>query len=301
MASLLLALSLAVVVLDLPWPLELFEHFLPQYLLVGLLITLGLAMQRRRRFALVALASVAVNGAALAPWGSAPQAVAASGLPASRLSVLSINVNANNQDPTALLALIRERRPQLVFVLELTPGMARRLAPLADDYPVQIKAPREDGFGIGLYSRIPLERYWVDAADDWGFPFIQVDLRLEDKPMRVIATHPPPPMSPEQYRIRQLHFDQLARIARGVSRPIVLVGDFNTTPWSSASLQLEQASGLVNTRRGQGLLPSWPSPLAPLGIPIDQALVSPGVRIEAVRMLASVGSDHLPLLVDLSL
>ena len=41
--------------------------------------------------------------------------------------------------------------------------------------------------------------------------------------------------------------------------------------------------------------------LPPLGIPIDQCLVSRGIQVANVRTGNDVGSDHLPLIVDLAI
>ena len=60
-------------------------------------------------------------------------------------------------------------------------------------------------------------------------------------------------------------------------------------------------SGLHDCARGFGLARSWPAQFAPLGIRIDHCLVSrewESVRVDIGRAL---GSDHLPVIAELSL
>lgn len=83
--------------------------------------------------------------------------------------------------------------------------------------------------------------------------------------------------------------------------PVVLLGDFNATPWSCAYRRL----GRRLTDAGR-LAPKRPGPTFPSRFPIlrlDHVFVGEGIsveRVEAVRMpLARVASDHLPLLAEI--
>lgn len=83
--------------------------------------------------------------------------------------------------------------------------------------------------------------------------------------------------------------------------PIVVVGDLNVTIWSVYYQKMIQLSGLLNTRAGFGILPTYSvvSPRIPwLSIRIDHSLVSSDVKVQDVRTGAYIGSDHLPLITD---
>ncbi|MFA7237966.1 MAG: hypothetical protein WC058_13970, partial [Phycisphaeraceae bacterium] len=56
---------------------------------------------------------------------------------------------------------------------------------------------------------------------------------------------------------------------------------------------------LLNARQGFGIQASWPDNLRPLRIPIDHCLLRGLMDVLDCRVLRSVGSDHLPLRVDL--
>jgi endonuclease/exonuclease/phosphatase (EEP) superfamily protein YafD len=82
----------------------------------------------------------------------------------------------------------------------------------------------------------------------------------------------------------------------------MVLGDLNTTSWSPYFRDLVADSGLLDSRRGFGVEPSWPSFGLPLlRIPIDHGLVSPAVSVLDRRIGPAAGSDHLPLVIDFAL
>ena len=60
------------------------------------------------------------------------------------------------------------------------------------------------------------------------------------------------------------------------------------------------ASGLHDSSQGRGPLPTWPADSPLLRIPLDHCFHSGDVRILAKRPGPDIGSDHLPLIIDLA-
>ena len=71
------------------------------------------------------------------------------------------------------------------------------------------------------------------------------------------------------------------------------------TPWSPYFRRLLDDGALHDASRGRGPAPTWPVGLGPMRIPIDHCLHSDGVVVTDRRTGPGVGSDHLPLIVDL--
>ena len=62
-----------------------------------------------------------------------------------------------------------------------------------------------------------------------------------------------------------------------------------------------KTGGLRNARSGFGILPTWPTFMPVLYIPIDHCLVTKEIDIIKLRTGRNVGSDHLPLIADLAI
>ncbi len=72
--------------------------------------------------------------------------------------------------------------------------------------------------------------------------------------------------------------------------PLVIMGDLRT---------LTGRTGPCDSRAGFGLQASFPVDLPILRIPIDHVLVRCTIGIRDRRIARDVGSDHLPVIVDL--
>jgi endonuclease/exonuclease/phosphatase (EEP) superfamily protein YafD len=82
---------------------------------------------------------------------------------------------------------------------------------------------------------------------------------------------------------------------------LLIAGDFNLTPWSEYFSDALEQSGLHDAALGFGLARSWPAQFAPAGIRIDHCLLSRHWRSQSTSIGPDLGSDHLPLVADVSL
>lgn len=77
-------------------------------------------------------------------------------------------------------------------------------------------------------------------------------------------------------------------------------GDLNFTAWSPIYGELESDTGLISAAPSNGYRPIWSTYPAILRVPIDHRLLSEGLKIERIRTSPDIGSDHLPLIVDIA-
>lgn len=158
--------------------------------------------------------------------------------------------------------------------------------------------PREDNFGVALYSRYPLARSEIRQIGEAAVPSVIAEVELPDGPVTVIATHPLPPDGPENSRLRNEQLARLPGIVKQMRSPVLLLGDLNATPWSFHFKQLLRRSGLRDSSQGRGVQGTWPTYLPVLLIPIDHCLYTAGVHVVGRGTGPRVGSDHYPLVVD---
>jgi endonuclease/exonuclease/phosphatase (EEP) superfamily protein YafD len=79
----------------------------------------------------------------------------------------------------------------------------------------------------------------------------------------------------------------------------IVIGDMNTTDGSPLFSDFVLATGLRDSRLGFGRQPSWPT-FSPYRIALEHAFVSDDLAVVARRLGPSIGSDHLPLIIDLA-
>ncbi len=280
--------------------LELFSHFRLQYFVSSLLLLAVFAMLRRRNFSLLLVALVLLNAWFVLPWyvGDDRTAAVASG---GTIKILQANVLHKNTETTALLAQIDAEKPDLVILLEMTPLWLQAMQSLRAEYPYSVTEAQQGPFGIGLFSKLPLEDAKIVQAPPVGLPEIRVTVLMGEQQVRLASAHPMPPVGRANIEARNLQLAALGNDLGRSARPMVFIGDLNTSMWAPTYLAFEQASGLRNGRKGFGLIPTYPTFLPIAGIPIDHCLVSEEFKVLEFRTGARIGSDHWPIIVTLAL
>lgn len=245
----------------------------------------------------IALALTVVNLAIFAPvWDETEPPETG----ARELTVLVLNLDAKNRERDAVAELIRERQPDLFAAVELTPTWARELEDVLAPYSSRLLEPRDSSWGLGLYSRRELSDTEVVFPEGAKFPLLVATAEGRSRPIRLALLHPKAPGTPgdAERHERLLGF---AGEAIQAERTGMVLGDLNTTPWSARYRELLDDAGLEDTREGYGLQTSWPSFLpAVLRIPIDHVLVTPDLAAAEREVGPEVGSDHLPVWVELA-
>ncbi|MEM7811817.1 MAG: endonuclease/exonuclease/phosphatase family protein [Planctomycetota bacterium] len=303
----LLAAAAAVPVALLPfarlhWVADLATPFVPQYLFAAAVFTAVFAAAGDRRWR---------NGAGLVfvavalLWGRpafAPTGVAETDGP--RVRLLSTNVLTSNRDGGAFLDLVRRSQPDVIVALEVDRRWAATLEGLAAEYPFRRVVPRDDNFGIALLSRYELADLTTVMHD--GVPVIRATVETAT-PFTLFARHPLPPVGAENWRSRNRHLEDLAVETAAADCPVVVAGDLNLPPWSPFFRDLLREGRLCDSRRSLSVFDAdgtWPAPLWPfwpLRTPIDHVLHTRDVATVSRRLGADIGSDHLPVLVELAL
>lgn len=284
-----------------PWHrnLDLFAHFRLQYLIAAASFAVLLFVLRSPRWALAMAAVAAIDLAPVAPWYFADAVAPAR--PAATLRVLLSNVHASNRDTDRLIELIRAEAPDVVFLQEVTARRLDELQALAVTYPYVHAAPREDNFGIAVLARHPFRSVVEIDSAPFGFPTLVVEFDVGGRTVTAVTTHPMIPLGETNYAGQAEQLDDVATLIASRVGPRLVVGDLNATMWGHLLRRFREKSGLVNARRGFGVLATWPKSLGPAGIPIDHCFASRDFRVADFRTGPDIGSDHLPLIVDLSL
>lgn len=277
---------------------DLTTHFQPQYLL-GLLACAGFcAWKRRWKTVAVALICAVIPLSRILPLYM-PLTRSAHAGPASTLSILLVNIKAENRQFEKLRSYIRETAPDIVALEEIDELWHNELSAVLQDYPYAIHEFREDNFGIGLYSRVPVSDLKIERFSD--VPSVSGNLTLNGQPLTVLLTHPIPPVRPTSFRYRNRHFARMADKRADYHDNLILIGDLNSSSWSHFFRKLAADMGLRDSRKGFGLQFSWPTMTALLLTTIDHALVSENIVVHERRIGKDIGSDHFPVYLEIGL
>jgi len=277
------------------WLLDLCSHFPVQCAAFLFLAGVVLGFRRQRTACAIFLVFALWNAAKLLP-----QVLPANGpgnSQAVQVKTLLVNVQTDNKKFAKVTELVRVKNPDLVVFEEVNDEWMSQLEPLRAEFPHVVAEPREDNFGIALFSRFSLRDPKVTYFGDAGVPSIVARVVTSAGEVVVLATHPLPPVGAEHFNLRNDQLQRIAEYIRTVSGPAILLGDLNTSPWSFHFKRFVQASALVDTSRGHGWQPTWPAMMPPLFVPIDHALCSKDIAVLSRETGAGIGSDHYPLIV----
>lgn len=281
------------------WLFELTSHFPLHLAIASGMFTVIWAIKRRWRWAVFSGTATAINALlVLALFWPAHQPTPTSG---QRLRLVVMNVHTANPRTELVLDFLQKADANVVLLMEVDQRWMDALASLSNRYPEIIAEARSDNFGIALLNRIASTNSAVIYLGEAEVPTISTTLLVSGQPVTLLGTHPLPPGSAEYARLRNDQLQQIAAAVQKSSSPTILFGDLNVTPWSPYFRELLRASGLRNTSQGRGLYGSWPASLPAGRIPLDHCLVSPSIRVVDKQLGPQVGSDHLPVVIDLQI
>ena len=208
------------------------------------------------------------------------------------------NVNTQRGNASALLKIISRYAPDILVLEEISPKWVSDLNDLSPTYPYQVIEPREDNFGIGLYSRFPLVGTKTIILGESMVPSIWTEVNIGEKIIALLATHPLPPVGRDYTLARNRQLSEIPALLAPIPTPIIVIGDLNTTPWNPHFRKLLKETNLHDSSRGRGIQPTWPATTPLLRIPIDHVLHSPDLHVVHKEIGPGFGSDHLPVIVD---
>jgi endonuclease/exonuclease/phosphatase (EEP) superfamily protein YafD len=278
--------------------LDLGSHFRIQAAGTILIAGIFLRLLKRRRWALVSL--VVGLGLTASLW---PFLRPGSTATPHSYRLFSMNVLTNNPRRDLVIDYIVKCDPDFIVLQETSSPWIELLdEALSPSWPYYKSIPRSDNFGIAMYSKFAwISCEVVEYSATLPTPSLSALFHLPGGPeLRLITTHPLPPMNHRQWKSRNSHFAELAADikAAGYKRTIV-AGDLNCSPWSYWFGRLSQESGLRNSADGQGLNITWmPIPIPACGLPIDHVLVGPKIKVSQRTVGPYAGSDHRPVIVD---
>jgi endonuclease/exonuclease/phosphatase (EEP) superfamily protein YafD len=274
------------------WPCDLLNHFWPHAGMLLGMAAVWLGFHRHWRAAGVASVALLWNLSGVVPYFG-PRATP-SGEP---FRIVVCNLFSGNPTPNAALEFLDSTDADLLVLLEVDYDWMSRLKALREKYPYGKLVPQAGNSGIALLSRRSLADVEQSNFGLSGVP--TVTAVVEEFDLRIVATHPPPPVGSRLAGHRDRQLADIAEFAAKSTRPVVVAGDLNATPWSSAFQTLVSQGNVRDSGLGRGIAGTWPTWTPWPLLPIDHVLISPTVGVRDRWVGPPVGSDHRPVIVDL--
>jgi endonuclease/exonuclease/phosphatase (EEP) superfamily protein YafD len=219
------------------------------------------------------------------------------------ISLLVTNVLMYNRDASRCLGVIREQQPDIVLAVETDEWWLSQLGHIAKDYPHTCHAPLPNTYGMLVFSRLPLLHKEIQFILDPGIPSFHGRVRL---PSGVEANlhfvHPKPP-APKESKTSTRRDAELLLVGRAIQAhdgPTIVAGDLNDVAWSHTSELFRRLARLLDPRVGRGLLPTFHADYKLLRWPLDHVFHSAHFRLQDLKRLPHIGSDHFPIYIRLS-
>lgn len=279
------------------WAFDLFTHFRVQYAAAGLLLAPPLWLLGRRWAALMALGLAGLHLWLVVPLFIST-ARASTPVDAEPLHVVALNVFGYSREYDRVLDYVKRERPDVLVLLEVTPGWAKALEGFGPEYSFRWVRPRGLRSGIAVLSRRePIETRELDLGGT-GDPSLLLTLDGAGGPISLLGTHLYWPLGGRVSGVRNRQLRSIALLARNHPLPLVVAGDLNITPFSPHFRRLLKDGNLNNCAEGDGPHATWPAGVPLLFIQIDHCLATPDVHAGRFRVGDFVGSDHYPIAFD---
>jgi len=271
-----------------------------------LLITLAATLLKRRSVAICGLLGVGVASAwyiSRVDWPGRSNSAAAD------VSLLFSNIEGKPAAWLRLRKIIEQLEPDLIAIVEAEPAVIQAITAdprLSVTYPYRVMPQQGWNWSQAVLSRHPLTPLGL-TSDDTRYRFLFSFHRasvvsLPQGDILLTVEHPPSPRSTEAWRSGNDKINLLGEVCRehfaATGLPVIVAGDFNTSPTGYRDRLLRRSTGLHGDPCAGILYGSWPSFFPqPFRLPLDRVWGSDGVTFISRTVLPDVGSDHSPILV----
>ncbi len=219
------------------------------------------------------------------------------------IKVLYANIYKNNQEYLEIESLIEKEDPDLIFFVEFADHHYQQLKDILEEkYPYSNSTIRSQKYvGNMVFSKKQIDNR-ADDFPQWAWRYWYFSISYNDKPLYFYLVHTSSPSSPKYFSMRNQQittffedFDMHKIQHREQHDKVIVVGDFNTTPWSQYYWNFAQwfSGEFINITRSFPLLFTRKLTSIPLfWAHIDHIFANKLVSIKDIHLVDIPGSDH---------
>lgn len=228
-----------------------------------------------------------------------------------KLKIAQLNLSYQNPNIKNLLPLLGSPEFDLLVLQEASDKQHENIKALTLYYPYSfgLSETLATPSGMAILSRWPIvEKKIHDLGYKSG---LLLEVLIQHLPtntaIQLYALHPSSPRSKKLWQQRNALLRYAAKQVATSPFPYqVVIGDFNSSPWSTSFKYFQENSLLKNSAQGFGYIPSWSYSKHILinmisSVYIDHCLISQSFSVLSKNHQRVSGSDHLLLFTELIL
>ena len=280
-------------------PLDFINHFRPFLLACSILVLFGSFIPKSTfyKFTGIFVLSINLTLAGISwyfakPLTITPRAYAGN----AALKVVSFNILYKNRQNDKIAEYLNKEDADIILLQEYHEYHSPLVKQLKAKYPYQHVCIKKPYCGLALLSKTPFNNLESLPRSFKTPPVISAEFKIKDaEPVRIIGTHIRWPFKPHQ---QSWNMEWLTSYTNKVKKPVILLGDFNHTPWS---WRLSKFAFETRLKRHATFSKSWPAFSGYSVFLIDHVFSSKEVTNIKTSVGPNLGSDHLPVISKLSI
>jgi endonuclease/exonuclease/phosphatase (EEP) superfamily protein YafD len=212
-------------------------------------------------------------------------------------TVLTLNTWHHHPDPEGLAEYLANSGADVLVLTELGPNKFPLLHALETAYPYRKDCADSWDCALAVLSRHPFTGSGQAEATEASPARAWISFGSGDDQLTIVGAQLTDAL--RWPRAHRLQMTELAEAAHRLPGQVLVAGDFNTTPWSSAYERFTKVSGLAPMGR---FLPSYPA--GDKGLPqlaIDHMFASAALTFQETWLGPDVQAMHRPLLARITM
>ncbi len=218
------------------------------------------------------------------------------------LKIFTANVLQDNQQFNKLHALIREKDPDIIFLVETDNKWMKAMDLLKENYPYYVEQPLNNTYGLLFYSRLKVKEKNVRFLVEDEVPSLEATVLLKNgTPVKLFGLHPKPPV-PKESVYSTAKDKELMKVALKIEHfddPCIVMGDLNDVAWSHVTMLFRKVSSLLDPRRGRGFFSTFSANNQLMRFPLDYIFCSNHFALVSMCRMPHFGSDHFGMFIHL--
>lgn len=277
------------------WLFDLYNHFRPHAVVAALLLMVA-ALTVHRRYLLAAFGIAMLNAVLIGIALYQTQGIerlAEDVDHASTTTIVFANVLTSNRQYELATKVLSQPNADIIALAEVNTAWLDELVSIENDYPYQAPHPREDNFGLAIFSKRPFQAEYV-LVGDYKRPLAIADF----SDFILIVAHPVTPITKKGAEENRRYLEYIADYASHTSKPLIVTGDLNATLWGDAMRSVYRAG--MKRINPLGVAYTWPSiaPFVPMQL---DHFFAKSIKASDFEVLEYTGSDHFPVMATIAI